>query len=298
MARPRPFLFCRYQLLVDQTPLSPRAQLNALTEMQGQYVAVSAAAQRVGRRDSAIFRARSMTVDGEQAIAWSVGRKAGTRVTVEPDRRGAKLELKQVVDPGIVYADFVAIPRLGVMAVDDRSGDPHLGGRAAINRFCAIFEHIDGGEAIINLTTTRQDVDRAFREWELTEFSFTVRPFNPHPPGDLSRSLSENFKKDQIFYSRGSYKPVRGQRMTPSDDGPIAAVRELADDGYGQYAVRGVTEGGHKAQIRAPKFDEDRQTNERRQAEPRELRIVIETDVDVDDAVLRHALAALRNFYE
>ncbi len=86
--------------------------------------------------------------------------------------------------------------------------------------------------------------------------------------------------------------------MRPSEDGPIAAVRELADDGYGQYAFKGVTPDGHSAQIKAPKFDESKAKNQERQAQPRELRIVIETDVDVDDAVLRNAITALGPVYK
>lgn len=298
MPRPRPFLLCRYRLLVDDEPLTARAQLNALTELQGKYFAASAAAERQRRRDSAIFRARSMTVDGERIIAWSVGRRIGTRVTVQPGADGSTLDLREVPDQGVHYSDFVAVPRLGVMAVDDRSGDPHLGGKAAIKRFQAIFEHVDGGEAVVLLTTTSADVQRALRQWELTEFSFVVRPANPHPPGDLSRELSEEFRKDGIGRERGSFRPLPGQRMRPSEDGPIAAVRELADDGYGQYAFKGVTPDGHSAQIKAPKFEETKAKNQQRQAEPREMRIVIELDTDVDEAVFHHAARALRQFYE
>lgn len=241
MARPRPFLLCRYQLLVDDEPLNARAQLQALAELQGKYFAVSAAAERQRRRDSAIFRARSLVVNHEQAIAWSVGRRVGTRVTVQPDADGSTLELREVPDQGVHYSDFAAIPRLGVMAVDDRSGDPHLGGKPAIIRFQAIFEHLEGGSATIHLTTTNADVQRALGQWQLTEFSFVVRPANPHPPGDLSRALSEEYQKDGIGRERGTFRPLAGERMRPSEDGPIAAVKELAEDGYGQYSFKGVT---------------------------------------------------------
>jgi hypothetical protein len=112
MARPRPFLLCRNQLLVDDQPLDARGQLMALKELQGQYVAVSAAAERNKNRDSAIFRPRRLTADKEPAIAWSVGRRVGMRVTVEPDRSGATLELKAIPDTGIHCSDFVVIPRL------------------------------------------------------------------------------------------------------------------------------------------------------------------------------------------
>jgi hypothetical protein len=298
VARPRPFLLCRYRLSIDHEPLSSRAQLQALQELQGKYFAASAAAERQGRRDSAIFRARSLTVDGEEAIAWSVGRKVGTRITVQPGDDGSTLEMMKISDPGVHYSDFVAVPRLGVLAVDDRSGDPHLGGKPAVNRFQVIFGHLPSGMAVISLTTTNEDVQRALRQWKLTEFSFVVRPANPHPPGDLSRALSEELRKDGIGRQRGSFRSLPGQRMQPSEDGPIAAVRELADEGYGQYAMKGVTPEGHNAQIKAPEFDDSKVKNQQRQAEPRQMRVVIEVDVGADDAALRLMVTALRSFYE
>jgi hypothetical protein len=298
MARPRPFLLCRYELLVDDEALGARAQLMALKELQGKYFAVTPSAERNRRKDSAIFRPHTITVDRELAVAWSVGRKLGMRVSIEPDQAGSKLELKELPDQGVHYSDFVAIPRLGVMAVDDRSGAPHLGGKAAIARFQAIFEKLDGASANVVLTTTPSDVEKALRSWKLTEFSFVVRPYNPHAPGDLSRDLSEEYKKDGIGRERGAYKPIPGEYMSPSADGPIATIKELADDGYGQYAIRGVTEDGHTAKIKAPKFEATKAKNQERQNELRELRIVIEADTDVDDAVIRHATNALRRFYD
>jgi len=298
MARPRPFLFCRYQMLKDEEPLDAKGQLSALTELQGEYKATTAAAERNKRRDSAIIRPRSVKIDNETVLAWSVVRRIGTRISIEPDRKGTKLEERAVDDPGVFFTDFIAIPRLGAMAVDDRSGEPHLGSKAAIQRFRAIFEHLEGAEVTVQLTTTPSDVDKALKTWDLTEFSFVVRPFNPHPPGDLSKDLSEDFKRDGIGRERGTFRPFAGQRMKPSANGPIAAVKELADDGYGQYAFKGKTEDGHSAQIKAPQFDDDRATNQKRQAEPRELRVIIDTDYDVDDAVLHHTVTALRKFYE
>jgi hypothetical protein len=298
MARPRPFLFCRYEMLIDGEMLDAKGQISALTELQGDYKATTAAAERNKRRDSAIIRPRSVKIEKEEVLVWSVVRRIGTRVSVEPDRKGTKLEERSVDDPGVFYSDFIAIPRLGAMAVDDRSGDPHLGGKAAIQRFKAIFEHLDGAEARVHLTTKPSDVDKALKTWDLTEFSFVVRPYNPHPPGDLSKDLSEDFKRDGIGRERGTFRPFPGHKMKPSTDGPIAAVKELADDGYGQYAFKGKTEDGHTAQIKAPQFDNDRATNQRRQAEPRELRVVIDTDYDVDDALLNHVVTALRKFYD
>jgi hypothetical protein len=297
MTRPIPFYFCRYEFKIGDEVLDYQGQLQALSELQGQYFQHERS--RKGERflDSVVMRPRSTDVDGVKAIAWSVGKKIGQRLTVEYDEEADRMQFATIDDTGIHYTDFVAIPSLGVMAVDDRTGSPHLGGKPAIGRFRSIFRHIEFGDVKVELTTTSADVDKALKTWGLQEFAFVVRPYNPHPPGDLSRRLSEQFVKDNIGTLRGKARPFEGQTMRPADDGQIAAVRELADDGYGQYAVKGVTADGHVAQIKQPQFDEQREKNRKRQAQPRELRVIIEHDGDGEDIIVENIINALRNFY-
>lgn len=292
-----PFFFCRYQLLIDEEILDFLGQVEALKELQGRFFAHGTSSRRSESLfDSVIMRPREIQVQDTPGIAWSVGRRIGARVSVEYDAAGDELTFATIEDPGIQYADFVAVPSLGVLAVDDRSGPPHLGGKAAINRFRSIFRNIDGGAVNIELTTSPQDVRRALGRWELTEFSFVVRPFNPHPPGDLSRQLSEQYSKDGIGRFRGKAQPTAGGAMRASEDGQIAAAIELADAGYGQYALKGITGEGHEAQIKQPQFDNEVRLNQKRQAQPRELRVIIGSDVSDDDLFV-NIIKALVSFY-
>lgn len=239
-----PFLFCRYQFLVREEPLSFKAQLDTLQALQGRYFARGPKAERESHLDSIVMRPRELRFGSERAIAWSVGKKIGERQEFRYDQRKDQIQPFVVDDEGVVYSDFVAIPRLGVLGVDDRSSPHHLGGKAAMSRFKSIFRNIEGGAVVMEVTVTPQDVSRAFKQWALSEFSFVVRPYNPHPPGDLSKRLSEEFEKDGIGKYRAKAQPRPGLPMKPSADGPIAAATELADAGYGQYSVKGLTAEG------------------------------------------------------
>lgn len=207
MARPLPFLFCRYDFYINDEPLGFTAQLQALQELQGQYFSRSGKGARATHLDSIVMRPREVRVGAERAIAWSVGRKIGERQTFEYDQPKDKIEALIIDDESVVFSDFIAIPRLEVVAVDDRSGPHHLGGRAAINRFRSIFRNIEGGDVDIEPTVHPQDVHKALRKWSVTEFDFVLRPFNPHPPGDLSKRLSEQFGKTVLEYT--GVKPRR-----------------------------------------------------------------------------------------
>jgi hypothetical protein len=231
-----PFFFCRYQLLIEEEPLGFEKQLEALRALHGKFFPHGALSRGAEKPlDSVIMRPREIThIDGSRGLAWSVGRQIGVRVSVEYDQAGDQLNFSTIDDPGIHYTDFVAVPSLGALTITNRSGPPHLGGKAAINRFRSIFRNIEGGAVNIELTTSPQDVRQALDRWELTEFSFVVRPFNPHPPGDLAQRLSEEFNKDGIGRFRGKAQPATGAKMHATDDGPIASAIELADSGYGQ----------------------------------------------------------------
>lgn len=299
MARPLPFLFCRYGFFIAEEPLGYSAQVRALQELQGRYFPRGPKAERESHLDSIVMRPREIQLEQEKAVAWSVGRRVGVRQGFEYDARADKIEPILIEDGTVVFTDFIAVPRLEVVAVDDRSAPHHLGGRPAINRFKSIFRNIEDGDVDMDPTVNPQDVQRALKIWGLTEFSFVIRPFNPHPPGDLSKRLSEEMEKDGIGRYRAKVQPHHGKKMKPSEDGPIAAVRELSDAGYGQYALKGVTRDGHTAQIKQPKFEDTPEKNERRQAESRELRIILDADDDLhDDEVAREVIKALRDFYD
>ena len=295
MSRAVPYYFCRYELLIDEEVLDAHGQLQALSELQGQYYARTLKAEREGIFDSVVMRPRSLEVDGFTALCWSVGQKLGPLRGVDYDLDRDALTPLIIQNAGIRYSDFVAIPDFGVLAVDDRSGENHLGGKPAINRFRSIFRNTEGGAVNVELTTRPNDVSRALENWELTEFSFVARPINPHPQGVLSKMLSDEFERDGIGRYSARAKPARGREMRPAEDGHMAKAIALSEEGYGQYAVKGITEDGHEAYIKKPKFEDEVRKNRLNQARPRELRVLVQPDQN--DETDSKVASALINFY-
>lgn len=300
MAKPVPFFFCRYQMLKNEEKLDFSGQLQALTEIQGEYYGIGADAVVLGRKDTALIRPRSMRVGTTNALLWSVVRRIGKRETVDCDLTHDRLIRQTIDDPHVHYTDFVAIPKLGVMAVDDRTGLPHLGGKAAVNRFRHLFGYVEGGAVNVVLTIGKTEVQRALDTWQLAEFSFVVRPYNPHPTGDLGRRLSAIMSSDGIGKLKAKATPAKSVRMRATANGLIGPAVELADDGYGQYSMRGKTPTGHEAVIKPPEFKDDKEKNLKQTAKLRELRVLIDSGEgeQIDDEVAwKNVVKALVEFY-
>lgn len=297
MVRRIPFLFCRYQFLIDGELLDTSGQFEALTELQGEYFAHGRKAEREGKYDSVIMRPRRFELNGHQVLSWSVGQTNNLRVAAEYDSRKDELELRRRNDKSVRFSDFVAVPDLNSLAVDDRVSPVHLGGKAAIRRFQSIFRNFEDGEAEIQQSTSRNDIDRALELWELKDFSFVVRPYNPHPVGDLSRRLSEQLAADGIGRYTGRARPASGRSMKPSQDGHIAAAIEMTDAGYGQFSIRGVTGDGHDATIKKQHYSEKVELNKKRLSEPRELRVHINVADAQEEKWPRVVAMAMVEFY-
>jgi len=297
MARPRPYLFCRYSLVVDEEVLDIHSQLAALQELQGKFFVHRRSADREGMRDTVIMRPRlTDDGDGDDVLTWSVGQKIDTRVGMLYNERADELNLITINDGTVRYNDFVAIPRLGVVAVDDRTGESHLNAKSAISRLRSAFRNIEDGAVNIEMTTTAADMDHALKSWELTEVTFKVRPINPYSSSELSRQLSDAMEKEGIGTLRGVARTSAGVEMR-LNEGPLAQAHSLTNDGYGQMGVRGVMADGHKAYIPRPKFEEEKRRNCSIQTKPRELRVYIETENDSDEESFANAAKALVDFY-
>ena len=131
MSRPVPFLFCRYQFLINEELLDGHGQLRSLIDLQGRFFTHGLRAEREGLFDSVVMRPRRIDIDDREAIYWSVGQEIGMRDAYQYDMGHDQLKLTSIDDPSIRYSDFISIPSLGVLAVDDRTGESHMGGRAA-----------------------------------------------------------------------------------------------------------------------------------------------------------------------
>jgi hypothetical protein len=293
----RPFLFCRYSITVKEEKLDKTGQFDIISQLQGQPVPHGEKAAQEKNFDTLLMRPRKFKVGRHDVYFWSVGVMIQQRLRAKYDRVKDQIAHELISDGSVRYNDFVAIPSLSVMAVDDRGGELHLGGKQAINRFrSVIFKHEDA-EANIEFEASPEDVGKALRDWSLTRLKFTIQPNNPRPVTRLAQALSEQFKRDGIGKLTGTVQPAEGAQMRMHKDGFIAGAAGLVDAGYGQMSVAGHTKDGLDAEIKKPPFDPDVVKNERIQEKPRELRVFVDDEDLNEDEVTQMAAQALIKFH-
>ena len=294
----RPFLFCRYAITVGGEQLNKTAQFKLISEMQGRLVAHTERAAEEKNFDTLIMRPKRLQVDKHEIFFWSVGVTIQKRLRAKYDRANDRIDLELINDGSVRFNDFIAAPSLSVLAVDDRGGELHLGGKGAINRFMSVIDNHEDAEASVVFEATPEEVRRALKDWSLTRFKFTLQPNNPRPVSRLAQALSEQFKKDGIGKLTGTAVPAEGSHMHMDDEGFIAAATGLVEAGYGQVAVAGHTKDGLDAEIKKPRFDSDVLKNEKIQEKPRELRVFVDDEDMNEDEVARTAARALIKFHE
>ena len=246
----RPFLFCRYSITVANETLNQTGQFTILSELQGHPVAHGERAEEEGNYNTLLMRPKQLTVARREVFAWSVGVMIRQRLRAKYDEARDRIDLELIDDGSVRYSDFVAVPSLSVLAVDDRAGEMHLGGKAAINRLRSVIRSSDDADAHVEFEATPDEVRRALRDWSLTRVKFTLQPNNPRPVARLSQALSDQFKRDGIGKLTGSVQPAEGTPMRMHKEGFIAAAAGLAEAGYGQVSVAGHEEEGCAAEAR------------------------------------------------
>ncbi|MBR1275614.1 hypothetical protein [Bradyrhizobium sp. AUGA SZCCT0283] len=293
----RPFLFCRYSLTVGDEQLGPTAQFNLLSELQGQPVAHGPKAEEERNFDTLLMRPQKMVIDRHAAFFWSVGVTIKQRLRAKYHRATDTIDLELINDGSVRFNDFIAVPSLSVLAVDDRAGELHLGGKQAINRFRSVVRTHEGADTSVVFEATPDEVRKALRSWNLTRFKFTIQPNNPRPVSRLSQELSDLFKRDGIGQLTGSAQPKAGATMHMDDEGFITAAAGLVEAGYGQMSVAGRTADGIDAEIKKPRFDRDVLKNEKIQERPRELRVFIDDEDLNEEDIVRTAGRAMIKFH-
>jgi len=227
---------------VEDEELEAQAQLVAIKELQGQFFPSGPKAARDNLFDTILMRPRSFKLDDEdatQVFTWSVGNSIHARIRVTYDKKQDDLNRQlQADNDSIKYSDFVAVPSVGVFAVDDRSGEEFMGGSAAAHRFRALFRQIDEAEAVVTPAADHEDFQRALKRWKVTTFSFTIKPFNPHPPSDLAKKLGEELRKRQVKRAHGEWQAEENKGLKPDDE--MKAIVDLAEAGYGQNELHPV----------------------------------------------------------
>lgn len=276
MAKKTSYLFCRYQILVDESPLSASEELSLLVSVLGRPIAYRVREPDPDDFDTYLMKPRSKSMHGYSVHTWEVAQDIKFRERSRYDRTNDDVQNEIVPTDEIRHTKFVAVPLLRVVAVDDSLSERSLGARSAVGRFRGILEsHRDDIDVTVSFAGTPQDAQRALETWSLDQFSFTVRPFNPTPrkPGDVMDELMQN---DGVGILRAIAKPAGEQDMRDSHAGLIAEARGLTDAGYGQYGATGTTPDGLRASISQPKFSTEKKKNLETAAQNRTLKVYIE----------------------
>src|ERR1700730_8373626 len=289
MARPTPFLFCRYSINRSDRPLSASEQLRLLNDIRGIVVAYRKNDPAEDDRDNFAMKPTNFRIGHHVILVWHVGYYVGLRSEAEYNENNDDIIESLVATNGIKHTKFIAAPALGVLAVQDQAGDIHLSGASGISRFKTIARSMPGVRADIELAASTQDVMNALNVWSIEQFTFNLRPFNP-TPRRMGRILDKLFTVNDIGKMRGVAQPSYGRYIHNPSEGFVGEAVGLTSAGYGQITLKGKTPGGQQASFGKPAFSESRDENERSQARPRSLRVYFEdsdTDKELNTAVAK-----------
>ncbi len=283
MARTNSYLFCRYQIAVEGTPLTPAGEWEILEEVRGRPIAYRKRDPVPDDCDTYLLKPRNKLIRSYTVYTWEVAQDLKYRERSRYIKDSDEIVDEFVETDEMRHTNFVAIPRLGVIAVGDSVSERSLGAKSAVSRFSAIIGTlVDGGDVRINFAGTPQDTQRALDTWSLDEFSFTVRPFNPHPQ-KLGEKLHELIQSDNIGSVRAVALPAEGKQMRDSHQGLISEAKGLSEAGYGQYGATGTTPDGLHAKLAKPKFSFDKQKNAQAQAQNRTLKVYIDRGSSIEE---------------
>jgi hypothetical protein len=183
MARPAPYVFCRYQVLdEDEKPLSAREEFELFEDVKGKAIAYRVRQPKSEDFDTYLMKPREKRISSYTVHTWEVSQDIRFREVTMYDKRRDETKDEIVETNEIRHTKFLGIPSLGVFAVEDTISERSLGARSAVGRFRQIIETSKKDfDVRVAFAGTPQDAQRALETWTLDQFTFTVRPFNPTP---------------------------------------------------------------------------------------------------------------------
>jgi hypothetical protein len=133
------------------------------------------------------------------------------RTTTKADKTKDELTDEVVETDEVRHTKFVAVPGLGVFAVDDSISDRSLGARSAVGRFEAIVETLAGKdyEVRVAFAGTAEDAQRALDTWTLDQFSLHGPTIQPNTPPTRRASTGSIPGGEHVG------TPVRSRRLHP-----------------------------------------------------------------------------------
>lgn len=296
MPREIPYIFCRYDFVRKRQALSIKEQQELLESLKAARVAYRNKEPSQDEFDTFEMTPRHFTFDGVDAFSWCVGYDIRTRTEASYDTATDLITEHFAEANGIRFTRFVAVPSLRGLAVSDQRSDIHLGGMAGISRFKAVVRSKKGNRFRVEPAGSSADIDRAFKAWRVQQFSFSVRPFNP-TRRRLGGQLHDLMVKNGVMQLSGVARPSGGDAITAPKSGIVGEAIGLAEHGYGQVALKGVTSQGREAVIGKPHFSQEKEKNKKRQAAPRLIKVYILEYESSERRRVGEVVKALVEFY-
>jgi hypothetical protein len=276
-----PYILCRYQIATGDDRLDATGQTAFFRENQGQFRPYPTRRDRPPA-NAIIMEVEPLECGGYDALSFYVGYQPGYRTKFGYNARTQKRTSDVVQDDNIRSAHIVAVPRLGCMAIEDRTGEHNINHSTAVRALRSIVSETlnEGDFSVLHLSD--EDVRKILEEWELIQYDYSIRPLNPISVSDLADLRSEAMKIDNVAVDSGQLKPPAGDTMV-SKGGIVTQTQAVVDAGYGQSGARAITAEGNEARFPKPKFHMNKEKNFAEREKPRFLKILFDADEDGPD---------------
>ncbi|MCB2186962.1 MAG: hypothetical protein KQJ78_11125 [Deltaproteobacteria bacterium] len=249
----RPYVFYRFSIEDEGSPLTHEEILPFLESARGVWVSHRVPRDREGAKDTALIQLRTTLIefinedDSEDVIYFNIVRELTTRLRKEYNDKLDVLE--EVVEEGkdMMLGMVVCLPGRGLMAVEDSSGKEALGAQSTVARLRSVVRVFEGHRFMSALAASSNEVRSAIARWEVDNVSFRVWPYNPHPK-KAGEHLAALLAPGKVEVS-GSIKPYKNGQIDLQQGGFVNEVVELGTTKHAEYGVTGKTSDGYRARI-------------------------------------------------
>lgn len=290
------WVYFRYQILDQYDELLPAREHPTLLEsVRGKPAPYRKADPEPHDLNNYVMQLRSEQIRGEACEVFSVGHSIESRLERRYNRAEDRVEVRSVEADDMRLTTIIMVPRLGMIAVKDGSGD-RLNAVSGAGRLGAVLKFNTKCDFKFERTSSHEDVVHAMESLQLEEFTFEVRPFNPHP-SNPGQQLHEMLSRNGIGKLKAQALPSTGSAMNSEPEGLISEATGLSGRGYGQFGLTGRTPSGAQIKFKKPPMVGDTGKDIEQQEKPTALRVTVPVD-EGEFSEYEHVVQTMRDLFE
>ena len=265
------YAFIRYNI-VDENDRIIEANTHGdlIRQLENQHAPHRNPMQQPPDYDTFIMQVEVLNLSAEDVILFDIARHIKNRVEHRYNPNAKKLNMVSTNADDTQWTRVVLVPRLNIAGIRNGTGDNKFSARSGVARIKSVVRHITGGDFRHEEAGKPEDMDEAIKRLNLTDFNFTVIPFNPHP-SNPGQKLHDLLEASSVGRLRGDAKP-KGLTMEVENDGLLDDVIGMSQKGYGQYGFEGRTDSGAEIAYKKPTMHQDKQKNLAERRKPMEMR--------------------------